>query len=116
MPTKHDIVRLHHIRDAAQKASNLITGKSRHKFDDDEIAQLAAVKLIEIIGEAASQLSPEFREQTPQIPWRQITAMRNRLVHADFEMDLDILRQTLTSDLPPLIAQIETLLQSPATE
>lgn len=72
---------------------------------------LSLIKEIEIIGEAASRVSPELK-QTLSIPWADIVGMRNRLIHAYFEIDFDILWDTVSSALDPLILQLETALQS----
>jgi uncharacterized protein with HEPN domain len=70
---------------------------------------MALVKEIEIIGEAAYQVSATTQEQLPGLPWEDIIGMRHRLVHAYFEINLDILWETVQEDLPPLA---ETLQQA----
>lgn len=70
---------------------------------------LSLVRCIEIIGEAASRVSGETRMLVPQIPWPDLVGMRNRLVHAYFDIDLDRVWDTVLDDLPPLIAQLEEL-------
>ena len=67
------------------------------------------VKAVENIGEAASRISADTRQAYPEIPWSQIVGMRNRLVHAYFDINLDILWQVVQDDLPALIAQLEPL-------
>jgi len=71
---------------------------------------LALVKEIEIIGEAASNISDEFRSSHPQIPWPKAIGMRHRLVHAYFEIDFNILWTTVIDAIPPLIAALERLI------
>lgn len=71
---------------------------------------LGLVKCIEIIGEAAARLSDETKKKYPQIPWTQIIAMRNRLVHVYFEVDLEQVWKALAEDLPPLVEQLEKVL------
>jgi uncharacterized protein with HEPN domain len=71
-----DAVRLRHIVDAAREASDLASGRSRDELDQDRMLVLSLVKLIEIVGEAASGVSQETRRRAPAIPWRQITSMR----------------------------------------
>jgi uncharacterized protein with HEPN domain len=66
----------------------------------------ALVRAVEIIGEAASKISAEGRDELPAVPWSSIVSMRNRLVHAYFDVDLDILWNTVTEALPPLLVQI----------
>ncbi len=68
---------------------------------------LALVRLLEVIGEAARGISPEFREKHAKIPWKQMMGMRNRLIHGYYDINLDIVWETITKDLPPLIAQLE---------
>jgi uncharacterized protein with HEPN domain len=69
---------------------------------------LALVRLIEIIGEAANNISVEKQNQYSEIPWRRMVGMRNRLSHAYFEVDLDIVWQVVIQDLPKILPQIET--------
>lgn len=73
---------------------------------------LSLVKLIEIISEAANQVSDSGRELTPNIPWVDIVSMRNRLVHAYFDINLDILWQTIKQDIPALIATLEDVVDN----
>jgi len=68
---------------------------------------LALVKDIEIIGEAAYRISPATRESLPDVPWKDIIGMRHRLVHAYFDINLDVLWRTVTDDRPPLSAELE---------
>jgi uncharacterized protein with HEPN domain len=69
--------------------------------------QLALVRLIEIIGEAATRVSKETRAACPIIPWDDVIGMRNKLIHGYDSVDLDILWDTVTDDLPPLIEELE---------
>ena len=71
----------------------------------------ALVRAIEIVGEAASKLSEPTRSQGTGIPWTLIVSMRNRLVHAYFDIDRDILWRTATDELPALLSQLRPLLQ-----
>jgi len=65
-----------------------------------------------VVGEAASRVSPEVRERHPSIPWRQIVAMRNRLIHGYDVLDFDVLWNTVTLEMPRLIAELEKALGS----
>ena len=105
-----DRVRLSHMRDAATEALSFVAGKTRDDLDIDRQLVLALVKSIEIIGEAATKTSRGFKTTSTDIPWRDITAMRNRLIHAYFDIDLDILWQTVTTELGPLLENLEALL------
>lgn len=85
-----DEVRLLHMRDAAREALTFAHGRSRADLDHDRMLVLALVKAIEIVGEAASQIGPATRAQLPEIQWAAIITMRHRLVHAYFDVNLDI--------------------------
>jgi len=99
-------VRLQHMLDAAQKAVAFANDRTRIDLDSDEMFMLAEVRLIEIIGEAAAAVSDATRQQIPEIPWRPITATRNRLIHGYFNVDLNILWSIIQNDLPPLIVAL----------
>ena len=105
-----DIIRLRHMLDAAREAVSFVAGKSRQELDDNRILVLSTVKDIEILGEAASKVSEEGRDACPEIPWRDIVAMRNRLIHGYFDINLDIVWHTVTEELPPIIRQLEMIL------
>lgn len=107
---KDDPVRLRHMLDAAREAVSFIKNKNRSSLDSDRVLVLGLVKSIEIIGEAAANVTKECQYKLPQIPWQNIIGMRNRLIHAYFDIDLDILWKTVTEDLPPLIAELEKVL------
>jgi uncharacterized protein with HEPN domain len=67
--------------------------------------------LLEIIGEAARGLSPVIQNRYPEIPWRQMAGMRNRLIHGYFDVDPDLIWQTVTVELPPLVRQIKRIIK-----
>jgi len=96
-----DTIRLRHMLDAARQAVEFAQGRSRADLDRAPMLMLSLVKLIEIVGEAANQVSETTREQLSAIPWADIVGMRNRLVHAYFDINLEILWQTTQHDLPP---------------
>ena len=98
------------MRDAAIEAIRFAVDQSRENLNSNRMLTLALVKEIEIIGEAAGRISPECRVRYPQIPWIQIIGMRNRLTHAYFEVDLDIVWEAVTGDLPSLVLEIEKVI------
>jgi uncharacterized protein with HEPN domain len=75
---------------------------------------LAATRLLEMMGEAATQVSAATRIQNPQIPGPWVIGLRHRLVHAYDQLDLDLIRDILTNDLPPLIAALDARLNPPS--
>ena len=101
------IDRLRHMLDAARKAAQFVQGKTRADLDRDEMLMLALVRLLEVIGEAATGVTDDIRQRTSQIPWREISGTRHRLVHGYFDVDLDIVWEIVTHDLPSLIAELE---------
>jgi uncharacterized protein with HEPN domain len=98
------------MRDAALEAVEFGRGCKPDDLARDRVLTLALVRCIEIIGEAASRVSDAVRSQHPEIPWVEIVGMRNRLVHAYFDVDLERVCDTLALDLPPLIVQLEQML------
>jgi uncharacterized protein with HEPN domain len=107
---KSDIVRLRHMVDAANEALSFTAGKSKSELRTDRALTLALIKSIEIVGEAASKVSRELRSQSEVIPWADIVAMRNRLIHSYFDVNLDIVWETVTEELPPLLKELQKLL------
>ena|SRR5436190_5664694 len=106
-----DATRLRHMLDAAEEAVTFATGKTRVDFDRERMLTLALVRLIEIIGEAAANVTPATKAAHAEIPWRQIVGTRNRLVHAYFAINLDILWETISNDLPTLIVQLRPIVR-----
>jgi uncharacterized protein with HEPN domain len=105
-----DRIRLQHMLDAANEALSFIQSKTRFDLDIDRMLVLSLVKELEIIGEAGSKVSPETRAQNTGVPWQDISGMRNRLIHAYFDVDLDVVWSTVTKDLPLLKAELEKIL------
>lgn len=104
---RDDEIRLRHMLEAAREAMSFARGRVRADLETDRQLVLSLVKDIEIVGEAAAQVTGPTRLQTPEIPWQAIVAMRNRLVHAYFSINLDIVWQTVQNDLPTLISKLE---------
>ena len=110
--TRHDdVVRLRHMLDHAREAVQMAEGKNRAALKSDRILELALVRLIEIVGEAAAKVTPECKAAFSGVPWPQIIAMRHRLIHGYDAVDLDVLWDTIESDLPALISKLEKALE-----
>ncbi len=109
MSRHESAVRLQHMLDHSSEAMALIQGKTRSDLDSDRKLNLALVRLLEIVGEAASRTTKKDRERYPEIPWPKIVGLRNRLIHGYDLVDFDILWQILSRDLPPLIAQLQAI-------
>jgi uncharacterized protein with HEPN domain len=106
------LTRLKHMLEASQAALKHLAGKKRKDLDTNRTILSAVVRELEIIGEAANSISTSFKKKYPEIPWQQMIAMRNRLIHAYFDVDHDIVWITTRDYLPPLIQQLEELLGS----
>lgn len=87
-----------------------LEGHTRTDLERNRIWALGLIKCVEIIGEAAARVSAETRRECPHIPWTQIVAMRNRLVHVYFDFDLDQVWRAVTEDLPQLATELERAL------
>jgi len=109
---KDDLTRLRHMIEFAKGALRFAEHRSREDLDHDQMLTLALIKAIETVGEAASKLSPEFRDRHPGLPWPSIMGMRHKLVHAYFEVDLDMVWHTTVNELLPLIQALETIIAS----
>jgi uncharacterized protein with HEPN domain len=105
-----DRVRILHMIEAAETVANFIAGRDRAALDQDRMLLFALVRAIEILGEAASKVSAQTRQAAPGVPWSQITAMRNRLIHAYFDIDRDILWKTAGEEIPLLRSLLTPLL------
>ncbi len=107
---RDDEIRLRHMLDAAEDAVRFVVGRKREDLDTDRMLALALVRSIEIVGEAGARVSEEGRAEAPDVPWREIVAMRNRLIHAYFDVDLEVVWRTVKDDLPPLVTTLENIL------
>ncbi len=105
-----DRIRLQHMVDAGQEAIGFASGLTRADLDSNRMLLLSLVKSVEILGEAANKVSDELRNKYPDFPWREMVPMRNRLIHGYFDINLDILWQTVTKELPPLVTALESIL------
>jgi uncharacterized protein with HEPN domain len=107
MPADLQQALLRDLLDSARAIRRYLSGVSREVFMADIEKQDAVLRRFEIIGEAASRLSPETQALFPGLPFRAMRGMRNIIVHDYGEVDLDQVWQTATTDLDPLIARIE---------
>ncbi len=110
MTPDRDPIRLRHMRDAAKEAVELIRDRSRADLDRDRLLNLAMVRLMEIVGEAAARVTPGCRALHPEVPWPLIVGLRNRLIHGYDSVDFDVLWAVLTADLPPLVADLDRII------
>ncbi len=102
MPKKDDHVYVKHILEAIERIENYTRGVDFEEFLENEMMQDAIVHSIQIIGEAANNISPAFKESHPKIPWKDINGMRNKLVHHYFEVHLGNVWDTVPESIPAL--------------
>lgn len=94
----------------AQLACRAARGRSRADLTSDRMFQVTCKRFIESVGEAAANVSDEFKNTHADIPWRRIVGTRNVLVHGYAQIDLDILWDIVDVNLPDLITQLEKAL------
>ena len=104
------LARVQHMLDYAREAEDMAQGRVRADLDTDRMFNLALVRLVEVVGEAASWIESDFRALHPQVPWRDIVATRNRLIHEYYQVDLNRIWRIVQDDVPPLIAQLESII------
>ncbi len=98
---------------ASRKALEFTRGMSKEQFFANEVVQQAVMRLIQVIGEAARQVSSAFKEAHPDIPWNDIVGMRHRLVHEYFRINVAEVWLVVERDLPDLIPRLEPLVEPP---
>lgn len=114
MTRRHDSLYFGHMLDTAAKACQMVRGLDREDYNSDETLRLALTHLVQVIGEAAQRVSPEGRAGHPEIPWREITGTRHKIVHDYLAVDEDVIWQVVTLDLPDLVATLQRIV--PASE
>jgi uncharacterized protein with HEPN domain len=97
---------------AANKIEAIIAARSREEFFRNDESQAAVLHHLTVIGEAISRLSPELRQRHPELPWTQIVALRNRVVHEYFGLDWQLLWGTAVDDVPLLRRQVGSILET----
>ncbi len=107
---KDDTVYVGHMLDNARKARSLVGDRDRTAYDADETLRLALAHLLQVVGEAARRVSDDFCHKHSDIPWKAIIGMRHKVVHDYMDVDVDIVWDTVTRELPPLIELLEAIL------
>ncbi|MCX8087573.1 MAG: DUF86 domain-containing protein [Rhodocyclaceae bacterium] len=105
-----DRIRILHMIEAAQEAIGFIGNRTIAELEQDRKTLFAVIRCVEIIGEAAARRSQATRSAAPDIPWNAIIGMRNRLVHAYFDVDTHVVWKTVTVELPALNRRLQALL------
>ncbi len=108
-----DRIRLLHMVEASQAAMRFVAGRQRSELQSDQMLLFAVLRAIEVMGEAANKVSEEVRIANENIPWKAIVGMRNRLIHAYFDVDTDMVWKTLQIELPAVLTNLKALLDQP---
>ena len=95
---------------ASRDALSYVVGRTRADLITDTMLVRALVKCIEIVGEAASKVTPGTKDELSTVPWADIVGMRNRLIHTYYDVDLEVVWATVEVDLPPLVAALDSWL------
>ena len=98
---------------AARKIQRFVGGMRETEFNLSDLHQSAVLRELQVIGEAARLVSDEARNSTPQVPWQIIAGLRNRIIHEYFRVNVSIVWQTVSENIPVLIKELELLLPPP---
>lgn len=109
---RHESSFLWDIITAALRIEEIAASTTEQEFLASQILPAAVLHHLTVIGEAISRLSPELRNRYPEVPWRQIIAVRHRIVHAYFDLDWEILWATAIDDIPTLLLAVRWILQN----
>jgi uncharacterized protein with HEPN domain len=96
--------------DNAEKALDFVSGMDYDEFFEDEKTSYAVVRALEVIGEAARRVPEDVRDAHPEFPWREVTAMRNKLMHEYFGANMKVVWRTVQEDLPIIIPALRKIL------
>jgi uncharacterized protein with HEPN domain len=106
-----DKVLVQHMLDAVDRIGRYVEGVSEEQFGADPEKQDAVLRQLQVLGEAARKVSGTVTDAYPEIPWRQIAGMRNKVIHEYFVVDLEIVWETAVSDVPILRPSLERVLR-----
>jgi uncharacterized protein with HEPN domain len=95
----------------AEKALSFVVGMDYAAFEKDDKVVYTVIRAFEIIGEVARQIPENIRKANPEIPWREITGMRNKLTHEYFGVNTKVVWRTVQEDLPIIIPTLQKLLE-----
>src|SRR5260370_1000501 len=104
---RHDRQRLQDILDAARLIQEFASNRTKLELERDALFQSAVLHQLYLIGEATNRLSESLKKKFPQVPWSSIHGFRNRIAHEYFRLDMDLIWQTISVDIPELAQGVE---------
>jgi uncharacterized protein with HEPN domain len=107
---------LHDILEAMEAAETFLEDVRFDELEEDQRTQFALQRAFAIIGEATKHLDDELRAQYPEVPWRNMAGMRDRLIHGYFAVDLDIVWETVYTDFPEVKPKVQHILEEMSEE
>ena len=107
---KDDHIYLRHILESIERVREFTRGVSEERFLKDALVQSAVIRQLEIIGEAVKNLSPSFRKRHKNVPWKDISGLRDKLSHGYFGVDISLVWGICEKDLPELKDSIGSFL------
>jgi uncharacterized protein with HEPN domain len=99
--------------EAGESVQRFISNRRRSDLESDQMLLFAVVRAIEVLGEAATKVSDDMRSVSREIPWSAITDMRNRLIHGYFDIDVDIVWNTASIEIPALLSDLRRIADTP---
>jgi len=110
MTQRDPTVALRHMLDNAVEAIEMLGNQSNEQVHQNRMLQLALIRLVEVVGEAANRVPHDIQQQHPDLPWREATSIRNLLIHGYDIVDADILCDTIRNDFPDLVEKLNQIL------
>ncbi len=95
---------------AADRIASYVEGVTRGQFETDQMRLDAVIRNLQIIGEAIKKIPNSIQKKYPNIPWQEIAGLRNRITHVYFDVDINIIRDVVYSELPVLKTQIQEII------